>query len=180
MYGEPEIPTALCTQPYGFACQPLRGTTLRLRRRLSAFTRLGAREHSSRYHCRKNFFSRWEKPNTQKLQPSAYCRRLSNSKKIIKKIRKKQSIVIFFSILNIQKLEMPVWHSKSRTKWRCGSAFDIRRKNISQKRKSIFLKSLSISDVSDISGVSVTQPFLAAFFCGSKHTSKTKRRKKYE
>lgn len=38
----------------------------------------------------------------------------------------------------------------------------------------------SISDVSDISGVSVTQPFLAAFFCGSKHTSKTKRRKKYE
>ena len=26
-YGEPEIPTALCTQPYGFACQPLRGLT---------------------------------------------------------------------------------------------------------------------------------------------------------
>ena len=33
-------------------------STLRLRRRLSASTRLDTREHSSRYHCRKNFFSR--------------------------------------------------------------------------------------------------------------------------
>lgn len=94
--------TRYCTQPYGFACQPLRGLT-----------------HASiaRGIIAARTFSHGEKNLThKKLQPSAYCRRLSNSKKIIKKIRKKQSIVIFFSILNIQKLEMPVWHSKSRTK----------------------------------------------------------------
>ena len=91
--------TRYCTQPYGFACQPLRGLA-HARGIITART-----------------FSHGEKNLThKKLQPSAYCRRLSNSKKIIKKIRKKQSIVIFFSILNIQKLEMSVWHFKSRTK----------------------------------------------------------------
>ena len=88
-----------CAQSNGFTCQPLRGLA-HARGIITART-----------------FSHGEKNLThKKLQPSAYCRRLSNSKKIIKKIRKKQSIVIFFSILNIQKLEMSVWHFKSRTK----------------------------------------------------------------
>ena len=91
--------TRYCTRPYGFACQPLRGLA-----------------HARGIIAARTFSHREKNLTRKKLQPSAYCRRLSNSKKIIKKIRKKQSIVIFFSILNIQKLEMPVWHSKSRTK----------------------------------------------------------------
>lgn len=94
--------TRYCTQPYGFACQPLRGLT----HASIARAIIAARTFS---HGEKNLTHK----NFSRLRTAGG---FLIRKKIIKKIRKKQSIVIFFSILNIQKLEMPVWHSKSRTK----------------------------------------------------------------
>lgn len=84
------------------ACQPLRGLT----HASIARAIIAARTFS---HGEKNLTHK----NFSRLRTAGG---FLIRKKIIKKIRKKQSIVIFFSILNIQKLEMPVWHSKSRTK----------------------------------------------------------------